>query len=52
MKAMKSKDVKDKLEGVGFRVTGTSRQEFASLMREDIERWEKVIKATGFKIQE
>lgn len=52
VKAMKSKDVQDKLQGAGFRVTGTSRQEFATMLREDIARWEKVVKATGFKIQE
>lgn len=50
--AMQAPDVREKLQGVGFRVTGTSRQEFGKMLRDDIARWEKVVKATGFKAQE
>lgn len=52
VKAMQAPDVRDKLQGVGFRVVGSSRQEFDRLLKEDIPRWEKVVKATGFKAQE
>lgn len=51
-KAMQVPEVREKFEGAGFRVTGTSRDEFAKLMRQDIARWEKVVKATGFKAQD
>jgi hypothetical protein len=37
------------LQGAGFRVTGTARQEFGDMMRKDIARWGQVVKATGFK---
>ncbi|WP_334187364.1 Bug family tripartite tricarboxylate transporter substrate binding protein [Noviherbaspirillum sp.] len=52
VKAMQAPDVREKLQGVGFRVVGSSRQEFDRLLKEDIPRWEKVVKATGFKAQE
>lgn len=50
--AMKAPEVRDRLQGAGFRVAGSGRQEFDRLLREDIPRWEKVVKATGFKAQE
>jgi tripartite-type tricarboxylate transporter receptor subunit TctC len=52
VKAMQAPEVRDKLQGVGFRVVGSSRQDFDRLLKEDIPRWEKVVKATGFKAQE
>lgn len=52
VKAMQAPDVREKLQGVGFRVVGSSRQEFDRLLKQDIPRWEKVVKATGFKAQE
>lgn len=52
VKAMQAPDVREKLQGVGFRVIGSSRQDFDRLLKEDIPRWEKVVKATGFKAQE
>lgn len=52
VKAMQAPEVKEKLQGAGFRIAGSSRQEFDRLLREDLPRWEKVVKATGFKAQE
>ncbi|WP_194726411.1 Bug family tripartite tricarboxylate transporter substrate binding protein [Noviherbaspirillum malthae] len=52
VKAMQAPEVKEKLQGAGFRVAGSSRQDFDRLLREDLPRWEKVVKATGFKAQE
>jgi tripartite-type tricarboxylate transporter receptor subunit TctC len=52
IKATKSPATRTKLEGAGLRVTGTTREEFARLLKEDIERWGRVVKATGFKAQE
>lgn len=47
--AMRAPDVREKLQGAGFRVVGSSRQEFETLVTEDTARWAKVVKATGFK---
>jgi tripartite-type tricarboxylate transporter receptor subunit TctC len=52
VEAMKSPEVRERLQGAGFRVAGSNRQELDRLLREDIARWEKVVKATGFKAQE
>lgn len=49
VKAMKSPEARTKLEEGGFRVTGTSREEFARIIRDDSARWAKVVNATGFK---
>jgi len=48
-KAVKSPDTKAKLEESGFRVTGTSREEFARIIAADTEVWGKAVSATGFK---
>lgn len=48
-KAVKSPDIKAKLEESGFRVTGTSREEFANVMAADTLTWGKAVAATGFK---
>lgn len=52
MGAMQSPEVREKLQGAGFRLAGTNRQDFERLLRADITRWEKVVKATGFKTQD
>lgn len=48
-KAVKSPDGKARLEDAGFRVTGTSRDEFARIIANDTVTWGKAVKATGFK---
>jgi tripartite-type tricarboxylate transporter receptor subunit TctC len=48
-KAVKSPDLKAKLEESGFRVTGTSREEFARIIAADTVTWGKAVAATGFK---
>jgi tripartite-type tricarboxylate transporter receptor subunit TctC len=52
VKAVHSADGRKKLEEAGFRVTGTSREEFARQMRDDTARWAKVVADTGFKALE
>jgi tripartite-type tricarboxylate transporter receptor subunit TctC len=44
---MDTDDVKTKLSGVGAEVETNSPQEFAQLVRSEIERWAKVVKASG-----
>ncbi len=48
-KAVKAADTKAKLEESGFRVTGTSREEFARIIAADTVTWGKAVAATGFK---
>jgi hypothetical protein len=44
-----SVDGKAKLEEAGFRVTGTSREEFVKIISADTTKWGKAVAATGFK---
>ena len=52
IKATKAPATRTRLEDAGLRVTATTREEFARLLKEDIARWGQVVKATGFKSQE
>ena len=49
VRAMRSPDGQKKMEDAGFRVTGTSAQEFASIIAADTRTWGKAVAATGFK---
>ena len=44
---MDSDDVKSRLAGVGAEVETNSPQEYAKLIRSEIDRWAKVVKASG-----
>jgi len=48
-KAMKAPDSKAKMEEAGFRVTGTTADEFARIIAADTVTWGKAVAATGFK---
>ena len=48
-KAVKAPEGKVKLEEAGFRVTGTTREEFARIIAADTVTWGKAVAATGFK---
>ncbi|APW43045.1 Bug family tripartite tricarboxylate transporter substrate binding protein [Rhodoferax saidenbachensis] len=48
-KAVKSADGKTRLEEAGFRVTGTSREDFTRIISADTVTWGKAVAATGFK---
>lgn len=52
VKAANAPDTRARFEASGLRVTGTTREEFARIIRNDIARWGAVVKATGFKAQE
>ena len=47
--AVKSPEGKGKMEGAGFRVTGTGREEFARIIAADTATWGKAVAASGFK---
>ena len=49
MKILAVPETRQKLEESGFRVTGTSRQEFARIIAADTVTWGKAVAATGFK---
>jgi len=49
VKAVASPEGKAKLEELGFRVTGTSREQFTRIIATDTVTWGKAVKATGFK---
>ena len=38
-----------KLQDMGFKVTGTTRAEFARIIRDDTVVWGKAVRGTGFK---
>lgn len=48
-KAVQSADGRSKMEGAGFRVTGTTREEFARIIAADTVTWGKAVAASGFK---
>jgi tripartite-type tricarboxylate transporter receptor subunit TctC len=48
-KAVRSPEGKQKMEDAGFRVTGTTGEEFARIIRADTVTWGKAVAATGFK---
>jgi tripartite-type tricarboxylate transporter receptor subunit TctC len=49
VKALDTPEVKSKLATAGMSPSPSSPQELAALMREDIQRWSEVVKATGIK---
>lgn len=48
-KVVKAPEGKAKLEDAGFRVTGTTRDEFTRIIAADTVTWGKAVAATGFK---
>ena len=51
VEALHSADVKEKLAAQGAIAVGNSSEEFAAYVKSEIERWGKVIAATGIKIK-
>ena len=49
VKAVTGADARTKLQDMGFKVTGTTRAEFAAVIKSDTARWGKAVAATGFK---
>lgn len=48
---LETKGVRDSLIGAGFEPKGGSPEEFGALIRRDHERWGKVVKVSGVKVQ-
>ena len=49
VKAVQSPDVKGKLEAAGMPVVGTGAEEFAKMVKDDIETFRKIVTAAGIK---
>jgi tripartite-type tricarboxylate transporter receptor subunit TctC len=51
VEALHAQEVKDKLAALSAIAVGNSSEEFASYVKSEIERWGKVVTATGIKIK-
>jgi tripartite-type tricarboxylate transporter receptor subunit TctC len=51
VKVLALPDVKEKLLGQGAEVVGNSPQEFAAVIKTDLERWKKLVAETGIKAE-
>lgn len=51
VKAAKSADMRAKFEEAGMSVTALNREEFARSLQDDLARWGRVVKSTGFTTQ-
>jgi tripartite-type tricarboxylate transporter receptor subunit TctC len=51
VKAVKSPDVAEKIQGLGSDPVGTTPEECAGVFKKDRERWVPIIKASGFKAE-
>ena len=49
LKAVHAPDVRSRLETAGMPVTGTSAEEFARMVRDDIETFRRIVQASGIK---
>jgi tripartite-type tricarboxylate transporter receptor subunit TctC len=47
IKAMKDPDVKNKLEGFGFVIVGSTPEQYAAFMKSETEKWAIVVKESG-----
>jgi tripartite-type tricarboxylate transporter receptor subunit TctC len=44
-------DVQERLAALGFSAVGSTPEEFGALIRSDIERWSKVVREAGIKVE-
>jgi tripartite-type tricarboxylate transporter receptor subunit TctC len=49
VKALKMSDVKERLNALGFELVGSTPEYYASYIKSEIKKWEKVVKASGAK---
>lgn len=50
VKMIAKPDVKARVEGLGFDIIGSSPTEFAAQVKVEVEKWTKVVKAAGIKV--
>jgi tripartite-type tricarboxylate transporter receptor subunit TctC len=51
VKAIKLRDVKERLDATGFEGIGTTPDEFGIFIRSEVEKWGKVVKASGARVE-
>ncbi len=51
IKIVRQSEMKDKFVAAGIDPTGSTSEQFASYLRSEIEKWSKVVKATGMRIE-
>lgn len=51
LRALKIPEVKERLESVGFELVGGTPEAFATYIRSEIEKWARVVKASGIKAE-
>jgi len=44
------KDVRSRVEGLGFNIIGSSPEDFRAQIKVEVEKWSKVVKAAGIKV--
>ena len=49
VKALRSPDVRERMNQIGFDVVASSPEEFGRFMREEVERWTRVVQKGGIK---
>ena len=49
VKALKLPDVRERLSSLGFEIAGSTPEQYASYIKSEIKKWEKVVKASGAK---
>ena len=50
-KTVRTPEIRSKLESVGLEILGGSSQEFASLVKDDITAWTRVVKVAGIRVE-
>src|SRR2546430_17363458 len=49
VKALRSPDVRDRLTAIGFDVVASTPEEFGQFMKNEVERWTRVVQRGGIK---
>jgi tripartite-type tricarboxylate transporter receptor subunit TctC len=49
VKALRSKDVAERMQQIGFDVVASTPEEFGRFMQEEVERWTRVVQKGGIK---
>ena len=50
VKMIALKDVRDRVEGLGFDIIGSSPAEFTAQIKVEVAKWTRVVKAAGIKV--